>query len=300
MNLQLTARRICAADAAGVISGARDTYLVSEVGSATDSEVLRTVLDQAEDSCGAAQLAGASITADPGGGVREVEVRYEPCATTFSGDSLSRVKRRGDLVWSFDATGRWLRVRRGHALIQRVPQSAFNPGLRIGWDGASGSDPGGVECLICRMREKCVATYSVKDIDIAFKRNVMRLTGRVNSRAFHGWEAGEVLFLGAAQGPAYRNGGGKWLTDVTYHFAISPNEYSPSLGTYSFAGRVDGWDHRWAVWSKEVSGGSSSSRLKGIYLTRIYRRADFGALKLRGTSNEAEIRARILNARNFR
>ena len=300
MNLQLTAHRICAADAAGVVSGARDTYLVSEVGPATDGEVLKTVLDAAAESYGDALLAGAGITADPGGGIREVEVRYERSATAFSGDSLSRVKRRGDLIWSFDATGEWIRVKRGLALIQRVPAAAVNPGTRIGWDGSGDGETAGVECLLCRMREKCVATFHAKEVDSGFKRTVMRLTGRVNSASFHGWEAGEVLFLGASQGEAYRNGGGKWLVDVTYRFAIAPNENSPSLGGFSFAGRVEGWDYRWALWGRDVTASLPGNRVRGIYLTRLYRRADFGALKLRGISNEEEIRARLLHARAFR
>ena len=233
----------------------------------------------------------------PGGGVREVEVRYEHASASFSGDSLLRVKRRGDLIWSFDATGEWIRVRRGLALMQMVPSNAVNPGLRIGWDGSGDGETAGVECLLCRMREKCVATYYAKEIDISFKRNIMRLTGRVNGTSFHGWEPGEVLFLGASQGNAYRNSGGRWLVDVTYRFAVSPNENAPSLGGFSFAGRVEGWDYRWALWGREVAGGSPRNRVRGIYLTRLYRRADFSALKLRGVSNEEDIRARLLRAR---
>jgi len=298
MNLQLTAHRVCAADAAGTLSGVRDTYLVSEVGAAGDDEVLQAVLSQAAESYGDAILAGAEITADPGGGVREVEVRYERATASFAGDSLARVKRHGDQIWSFDATGEWVRVRRGLSLIQRVPNTAVDPGTRLGWDGSGDGETAGVECLLCRMREKCVATFRAKEIDIAFKRTVMRLTGRVNSTSFHGWEAGEVLFLGASQGAAYRNRAGTWLTDVTYRFAISPNEYSPSLGGYSFAGRVEGWDYRWALWGRSVAAGIPGNRVRGIYLTRLYRRADFGQLKLRGVSNEAEIRERLLRARN--
>ena len=293
MNLQLTGHRICAADAAGAVSGVRDTYLVSEVGTTPDDEVLKQVLARAAKSYGDALLAGAGITADPGGGVREVEVHYERAASSFAGDALTRVKRAGDLIWSFDATGEWIRVKRGLALIQRVPDNAVNPGVRIGWNGSGDGETAGVECLSCRMREKCVATFRAKEVDIAFKRTVMRLTGRVNSRAFHGWEPGEVLFLGASQGAAYRNGGGKWLVDVTYRFAIAPNEYAPSLGNYSFAGRVEGWDYRWALWGRNVTSGIPNNRVRGIYLTRLYRRADFGQLKLRGVSNEEEIRARL-------
>ena len=300
MNLQLTAHRVCAADAAGTVSGARDTYLVSEVGGAADGEVLKTVLAQAPASYGDSLLAGAAITADPGGGIREVEVRYEHASASFSGDSLSQVKRAGDLIWTFDATGEWIRVKRGLSLIQRVPANAVNPGLRIGWDGSGDDDVGGVECLLCRMREKCVATFRAREIDISFKRTVMRLTGRVNRSSFHGWEAGEVLFLGASQGAAYRNRGGKWLVDVTYRFAIAPNENAPSLGGYSFAGRVEGWDHRWAIWGRNVAAGTPGNRVRGIYLTRLYPRADFGPLKVHGASNEEDIRARLLQTAGSR
>ena len=296
MNLQVTAHRVCAADAAGAVTGARDTYLVSEVGGADDGEVLKAVLAQAAEFYGDALLAGASITADPGGGVREVEVRYESSSTSFSGDSLTRVKRPGDRIWSFDTTGDWVRIKRGLSLVQRVPAAAVNPGTRIGWDGSGDGETAGVECLLCRMREKCVATFRAKEIDISFKRTLMRLTGRVNASSFHGWEAGEVLFLGASQGAAYRNSSGKWLVDVTYRFAIALNEYSPSLGDFSFAGRVEGWDYRWALWGRNVSSGTPGNRMRGIYLTRLYRRADFGPLKLHAASNEEEIRKRLLRA----
>ena len=122
-----------------------------------------------------------------------------------------------------------------------------------------------------------MATYSVKDIDIAFKRNVMRLTGRVNSRAFHGWEAGEVLFLGASGGVPFRNDQGVLLVEVTYRFAIRKNVADLRFAGISL-GQAEGWHVPWSITSPEYSG--STPRVLGAYLSSIYEKGDFSRLKL--------------------
>jgi hypothetical protein len=295
MTLQKTSEHSTRTDINGTVIGITESWLVSGAAQCDDRSVIKAVIDAAPHVCGEAVLENAAVIEDAGAGIRKVELVYKrPDGGSHSATyAAKRHKRRGDRIWSFDTKERWGKCKRGIALVQAVSAYNINPGLRIDWDGAENIGNDGVEFISCRMQEKCVATFDAGEIDSTFKRTIIKLIGTVNRYSFHGWEPGEVLFLGAEEEPAYRNNSGKWLCDVTFRFAISPNEYAPGFGGYFFKGRVEGWDHKWAVWGREMNKSSFSSLLKGIFLTRLYKRSDFGALKINSKSNEKEQRERL-------
>ena len=299
MEIRLTTHRTRAADLNGAITAASDTYLVSGTAGASDEEILQKVLDLAPGSCGTAYLEGAKIISDEGGGVLKVEVRYASSDESFSNYRYQRVKRSGDRVWSFDVSCHSENITHGLKLVQMVNVgSRLSPGNAINWNGRSGpaGEIKGTRRLAPAMTEDCVATFKADEITTAYKRMLLKLTGCVNNAPFHGWEKGEVLFIGATQGRSYQNDRKEWLTDVSFHFAIRPNAVSPQIGGVYLAGTVEGWDYPWIIEESSVSPGDGrlpSRRVSGVYLSRIYKRADFNHLAL-GRSNEDEIHIRLV------
>jgi len=63
------------------------------------------------------------------------------------------------------------------------------------------------------------------DVTPAYKTTLFALTGTVNSGAFEGFAAGEVLFLGAS---GSKRGEEDW--EITYRFAASPNATDIQVG----------------------------------------------------------------------
>jgi len=300
MEIRLTTHRTRTADINGVVTAARDTYLVSGAAGISDEEVLQRVLDLAPAACGTAYLEGVGITADEGGGVMKVEVRYASSDESFSHYRYQRVKRSGDRVWSFDVSCHSEKITHGIRLMQMVNvNGGVSPGNAINWNGRIGpaGEINGTKRLAPSMTEECIATFKADEITTAYKRMLLKLTGCVNNAPFHGWEKGEVLFVGASQNRSYQNDRKDWLTDVVFHFSIRPNMVSPQIGGVVLPGTVEGWDYPWCIEENTVAsanGGRLPARkVSGVYLTRIYRRADFNLLAL-GESNEDDIHIRLV------
>lgn len=105
----------------------------------------------------------------------------------------------------------------------------------------------------------------------------MSLTGCVNDGPFHSWEPGEVLFLGASSSVPFCNDQGVMITEVTFRFAVRPNVDSLEIGGVQI-GSAEGWDIPWSITLPHVRGYTPITA--GAYLSSIYEKGDFSALKL--------------------
>lgn len=98
----------------------------------------------------------------------------------------------------------------------------------------------------------------------------------VNNISFRGFEAGEVLFVGAS----FNRSDADWK--VTFRFKIKRNETSISLPGFSRPFEKTGWKYLW-VYSKETKtevGEEISIRSYPIarYIETVYKESDFGFL----------------------
>lgn len=152
-------------------------------------------------------------------------------------------------------------------------------GLAINWNNKMGDDceVKGVEIVMPSLRETWTKTVSTSTANnTSFKRKIAKLTGKVNSKKFKGWDEGEVLFLGAS----FTADESKKKTTVTYSFSIRFNE----VGIVEDTGKkYDKYGHEY-VWA--ISGTHADKKenfkikveAKGVYLARVYDYADLNEL----------------------
>lgn len=268
-------------NAGGTCRNARLNYIVSGVtvtGEADpESSALEAVRAIVPDEMDGASLARVTLVKSYGSGIFEVQAEYEQSVSDRSGR-----KRIGDRTWLFDTTGGRESVIHGELVNAVSPdpaKKAPDPGSLINWNGKHGDrfQVNGTSKIVASLRESCVAVFKSSDMTAAFRRTIMELTGCVNGSVFHGWQPGEMLFLGASSASPFRNNNGVMLVEVTFRFAIKSNISSLDYAGVNL-GKAGGWDIPWCITDPTVAGISPS--IVGVYLSSIYKKGDFSRLKL--------------------
>lgn len=208
----------------------------------------------------------------------KISVTYIPIGGVY----LSRAagsrgeNKSNDRKWTFDGNAQTVHITR--AISQKKvggPATAPDAGLLIEWNGRhdESSSINGVDIYVPTLSRVCTATYSASTVTVDFMKRICAATGKVNSTEFEGHAVGEVLFLGAADSEEYENNDGDLLKDVTFRFAIQPNESNVEIGGYTVAGKK-GWEYIWAI--QHTFG--TKVEIGGIYLAEVYKTMDFGGL----------------------
>ena len=119
-------------------------------------------------------------------------------------------------------------------------------------------------------------THTIDDADVtpAYKATLFALTGRVNSAAFKGFAAGEVLFGGAA---GTKRGEDDW--EIAFRFAANPNRTGITIGDIAGINKW-GWEYLWVRYADEVDAGAKMLIKKpvGAYVEKVYDEGDFSGL----------------------
>ena len=117
-------------------------------------------------------------------------------------------------------------------------------------------------------------TYSIPVLLIthAYKLQVFDLTGKVNSAAFKGFAAGEVLFLGAS---GSQRGVEKW--EITYQFAASKNAVGLKVGDIQNINKK-GWEYLWVRYGDVEDQKVLIKQPESVYIERVYDSANFALL----------------------
>ncbi len=109
-----------------------------------------------------------------------------------------------------------------------------------------------------------------------YKGKLFYLTGRTNDAAFKGFNAGEVLFLGAS---GSKRGGSRW--EISFKFAASPNRTDLSIGDITDIEKA-GWEYLWVFYEDEFQ--DASQRMvkvpKFVYIERVYDSGTFSNLAI--------------------
>ena len=246
MEIFLAANRIKTMNADRNISSAVLTYHTRGAlpEECSDEAVLSAVLDAAPEKVGAARLAQASIIEYHGAGVYEIEVSYEYAPLSVRGRLASR--RAGDEKWYMITSNTTEHV------LSALETAAFGDGAPpsgnlINWNGRTGPlcAVSGADIITSAFRENCLLTIDAGNCTASFRKKIASLTGSVNSRTFHGWAAGEVLFLGANSGLPGYNDRGDELVDVTFKFAIRRNKDPRIVNNLRIS--ASGWDIVWPL-----------------------------------------------------
>ena len=264
----------------GSCRSARLNYIVSGVSENENdpgAAILQEVRSMAPKELDGAELSRVTLIKSHGGGVFEAQAEYEQT----SPERHSR-KKIGDRLWTFDTTGGRENVIHGKLLKRETdPVSGFlpDPGTLINWNGKHDDrfHVGGTPKIVPSMRESCIAVFRESDVTPQFRRKIMELTGCLNDGSFHSWEAGEVLFLGASSSVPFRNDQGVKITEITFRFAIRRNQSSLEIGGVNM-GPAGGWDIPWSITMPQHE--DFKPVTVGAYLSSIYEKGDFSALKL--------------------
>jgi hypothetical protein len=218
-----------------------------------------------------------TLVKNHGGGVFEVQAEYEhPTPEHNSG------KKIGDRLWIFDSTGGRETVLHGKLLKRSSDvRSDYSPdpGSLINWNGRNDGmfHAAGTTKSVPSMRESCIAVFRNSEVTGRFRRTIMELTGCVNASVFHSWQPGEVLFLGASSNVPFRNDQGVKITEIPFRFAIRRNRESLEVGGVPM-GPAGGWDIPWSITMPHLD--DFKPITVGAYLSSIYEKGDFSALKL--------------------
>ncbi len=122
-------------------------------------------------------------------------------------------------------------------------------------------------------------TMAGSRVTTSYKKTVAALTGTVNASSFRGFASGEVLFLGASGTKRSKKANAPW--EITFRFAVSPNESSVKVGDLKVASKF-GWDYLWVKNADKVAENRKNVVKKPVaaYVEQVYPAGDFGKLGL--------------------
>lgn len=170
-------------------------------------------------------------------------------------------------------------------LMQAIEQTGYAAGepwlapeFKKAINVSSNGDVGGVDIIIPKLSWEETHSFPAATLTTTWVKTVARNTGKTNSDAFRGFEAGEVLFLGASGNYSDKN------VAVTYKFEASENilvDVGGALG-------VDkkGHDYLWTYYSEVVDGANKEvvPNPSAVYVAEVYESFAFSTLGISESS----------------
>lgn len=111
-------------------------------------------------------------------------------------------------------------------------------------------------------------------VTAAYRRKLIGMVGKINSRTFRGFKPQEVLFAGAS---GTRIGRARW--QITFNFMVSLEESGITIGPFTGISKA-GWDVIWTRY-KDVSDtakGEVVRTVKAVFVEQVYQAMDFAIL----------------------
>lgn len=174
------------------------------------------------------------------------------------------------LRFSFDTTGGTVRARTSRDTDSYPIASRTAPDYKHSVE-VSGGTPQGVDIVIPAM--KLTATYKWPKgvIRLNDAISLARLTGRTNASQWYGFDAGELLFLGATGSIDLVT-----PTEIQYQFAASENA-TLSIGTWIQNISKKGHQHLWVAFEdvEDTSASKTVQRPLAAYVETMYLEAEF-------------------------
>jgi len=199
----------------------------------------------------------------------KVTVKYQS-----SSSSLDIDDNEPEPTFSFDTGGATMHLSQSLETDGIYPDDAPDYGGAIGYDG---ENVNGVDVVQPVMNFSETHYFKPSRVTTSFKRTIARLTGTVNSDSFRGYDAGEVLFLGASG--TRRGTSSKSLWEISYRFSVSLTKEDFDVGDISIS-RKSGWDYLWVRYADKPEDGEVLKKPSSAYVERVYERESFGSLGL--------------------
>lgn len=177
----------------------------------------------------------------------------------------------GGSSFTFDTTGGTSNVKQAREHIATYPPTVDGHGGSIGVrdDGAVE----GVDIVIPALKLTYTYRHPQGVITEAYVRSLAAVTGMVNSLPFRGYEAGELLFVGASG-----SDGSQSEADVTYTFVASKNATGITRGAVTGINK-GGHELVWEQTGSEVGAdGKAKQKVFAVHVERVYDSFNFAAV----------------------
>lgn len=189
----------------------------------------------------------------------------------------------GEIVWSFDTGGGTAHVttaKKGNT--SRYVAAGVAAKEFYGAINATSEDVAGVDIVSPRLKLTAQARLPGATITDAWVQSVARLTGKVNSAAWKGYAAGELLFLGATGSQLVGSGD----PQLTFNFEASEN--AANLVFQDFAGNditvasKGGHEYLWIsfVPVEDTTAKTIVQQPHTVFVQKLYDPGDFTILGL--------------------
>ncbi len=209
----------------------------------------------------------------------KIEVRYGYKNSSGNGGGSGSEDDEDEPTLSFDCGGGTRRVL--YSLNQRqVYGDPREAGGAVGWNGKTGSEMeiAGVDVPTAQMRETYTRQIKFSELTTAYRRNLAKLVGKVNSDSFKGWEPGEIMFTGASfTSPVKRSE----KVTVAFHFSINVNEKNAKLNGITI-GDKKGWEYIWAISKSIIDKVTKKPKIDiaAAYIDQVCEETNFSVLGL--------------------
>ncbi len=184
-------------------------------------------------------------------------------------------KQPGDSTYNFEIGGGQQKITQSLATVNSYVASGsatnFNGAIGVGSDG----QVEGCEIYVPTYSFSETHYIPVASVTSGYKANLYAVANApVNNASFRGFNAGEVLFLGAT---GTQRGEDDW--EITFKFAASPNVTGLTIGSITGIAK-NGWDYLWVRYQQDHDGGTYVQIAKPIQVNveRVYYSGDFTLL----------------------
>jgi len=182
----------------------------------------------------------------------------------------------GDSAFSFDTGGGTQHITQSISTVNKYAPAGktapdFKGAVGVTHDSVEGVD---ITVPVYNFSETHYLADSVVTAD--YRGKLFRLTGKVNGGSWHGFDAGEALFLGAA---GSKRSDEDW--EVTFRFAASPNKTGLTVGTITAIDKK-GWQYMWVRYAdaEDATAKAIVKKPVAVYIEKVYEDGDFSDLRI--------------------
>ena len=262
------------------------TYLIFE--ESDESLALAALQAAAPTSFNSLPRQDVRINVLPGSDVLVTEIWEGEVAYYVANNQSNQPPQEGDGYFNFDTSGGTIHITQSRETISKTEDTKLMPGGATDYAKAIGASDDGVEGVdIVSGQFNWTETWylAAADVDSAYRTTLAELTGTVNNAAFRGFNAKEVLFLGATGSRRGTGADDDW--EINFSFTQSPNltniVISTAVGTDTNGITVaakKGFEYIWVRYKNEVDASANVTRQIALQanVEEVYEDKSFASL----------------------
>ena len=256
-------------DASGAVTEIEVPYIVFGAGDEDEALAAARVTAAARTVSGMA-LESVEMTERVNDGTWRVKAVY---ARSGNGSGGEEDDGDGGVAFSFDTGGATMHLNQSIRTVSRTPNNApdFKGAIEVDNEG----NVNGVDVTMPVFNFTETVTKAPTFVTADYRKSVAALTGSVNSASFRGFDAGEVLFLGASGAKRSADADAPW--EITFRFAVSPNRRGLKVGDLTVNAKL-GWDYLWVRYASKAAAGGTVRTPVAAYVEQVYPDGDFSKL----------------------